>query len=187
MTRQDFVDWFAGVFRIGSLKATASDGQSSTTATVDAGEGGQFAEQETYGLSSVLERPQDGAECVFVDIGDERVVIATKDRRWQIPLAKGEVVVRAMGAASPAYVKLKPDGTAEIHALRIDLGGESLSVLAARADYTDSRIAALVAAMNSHTHPVPGVTAGPASVVASANPTAATAQSSVACTKVRIQ
>jgi hypothetical protein len=64
----------------------------------------------------------DHCEAIFWDLGDERVVIATKDRRWQIEVAEGEVVLRAMGAVAPAYVHLKPDGTATIKATAVNMG-----------------------------------------------------------------
>lgn len=64
----------------------------------------------------------DHCEAIFWDLGDERVVIATKDRRWQVEVAEGEVVLRAMGAAAPAYIHLKPDGTATIKATAVNMG-----------------------------------------------------------------
>ena len=64
---------------------------------------------ELWGLASVLERPLADAEVLFMRNGDELIGIATKDRRWQIDLSEGDVVIRAFGNGTP-YIHLKADG-----------------------------------------------------------------------------
>jgi hypothetical protein len=109
---------------------------------------------ELWGHAPLLYKPVDGAEQLYVELGDERVVFATKDRRWQIETGDGEVVLRAMGSGSPAYLKLKPDGTAELHATSIKLGGAADK----RISLDELTRAAIADAILNHTHT--GVTPG---------------------------
>jgi hypothetical protein len=134
---------------------------------------------ELWGHAPLLYRPVAGAEQLYVELGDERVVFATKDRRWQIDVADGEVVVRAMGADSPAYVQLKPDGACVISATSINLGGDA-TAYAALASLVDARLSAVVSWLNAHVH----TSAAPSSPTTT--PTVPLgAQASVAATKVK--
>jgi hypothetical protein len=79
----------------------------------------ESTDAELWGLAPVLYRPadatNDGApEVIFVRRGDERVVVATKDRRWQdeVELAPGEVCIRWCGNLSDS-VSIRP----RVHAL----------------------------------------------------------------------
>lgn len=109
---------------------------------------------ELWGHAPLLYKPLAGSEALYVELGDERVVLATKDRRWQIAVSDGEVVVRAMGKGSPAYVKLTPGGEAEVHASAINLGGAATGFVA-----LDGLVrSAITAAIAGHTHG--GVTTG---------------------------
>lgn len=92
--------------------------------------GYEDANAEFWGLASVLYRPQDGAETIFWRMGDERVVIATKDRRWQSEhtLEKGEAVLRYCGDVGGAgqpdarpYVHLKSNGEVVANGVKIKL------------------------------------------------------------------
>ena len=103
---------------------------------------------ELWAHAPLLYKPIAGAEQLYVELGDERVVFATKDRRWQIATGDGEVVLRAVGADSPAYVKLKPDGSAEIHATNINLGGSATDDVALNTLVKN----AVDEAIASHTH-----------------------------------
>lgn len=82
---------------------------------------------EWWGSPTVAFFPEAGAEAMFVDLGGERVVIAVKSRQYQVDLESGECIVRASGPATPAYVKLKPDGTAELHVTAFDVGTSPVS------------------------------------------------------------
>jgi len=89
--------------------------------------GYEEANAELWGLASVLYRPQDGAEVVMHRRGDERVVLATKDRRWQSEhtLEKGDVVLRwcgdtgGSGPAQRPYVHLKANGDVLINGVKV--------------------------------------------------------------------
>jgi len=145
------------------------------------------AEAETFGEAAVLYRPaapdSTGAlEALCFRRGDEVVVVATKERRWQVTLEEGEVVVRGFGA-NAARVHLKADGTAIVEATMVKLGGAAAADFAALASVVDSDLAAIRTAYNLHTHGGvtvgAGVTAVPLVPLAAASPTA--------CSKVKIQ
>lgn len=133
-------------------------------------------------------------EALFYQLGDERVVIATKDRRWQISVGEGEVVLRAIGPGAPAYVHLKPDGSASIHATSINLGGTATHFVAL-SNLVLAELNKLWAAIETHTHPVAGATAGPTVAKATAaaaaglwsGAVAVNSASSVAATKTKAE
>lgn len=123
MNRRGLMRGLAEVFGFGVVKSASSGASKSAQLTVEAAEDeSPSPDCEAWGDAALLSRPVDGAECVYMQAGDERVVIATKDRRWQIELQAGEVVLRAMGAGSPAYVRLKPDGECDIVSNKIRMG-----------------------------------------------------------------
>jgi hypothetical protein len=84
--------------------------------------------QEWWGQSpGLICRPSADAEACGMDLGSERIVLGVKERRWQVSVEEGECVVRAIGPSPAAYIKLKLDGTAEVHATSIHLGGADLT------------------------------------------------------------
>lgn len=133
---------------------------------------------ELWAHAPLLYKPLADTEQLYVELGDERVVFATKDRRWQIATGDGEVVLRAIGEGSPAFVKLKPDGTAEVHAKAINLGG-SATHFVALSNLVESAISA---AIKSHTHG--GVTSGSVSTTGG---TLVGTVTSTAATKVKAE
>jgi hypothetical protein len=84
---------------------------------------------EAWGHAPLLYRPLATTESMFIQLGDERVSIATKERCWQIDVADGEVVLRGLGA-NAAYVRLYPDGRAEVNATSVNLGGGATQFVA---------------------------------------------------------
>ncbi|MEQ8721045.1 MAG: hypothetical protein RID81_07195 [Sandaracinaceae bacterium] len=127
---------------------------------------------EIWGHAAILWRPaapsSDGeCEAVVWRRGDELVAVATKERRWQVDLEAGEVVIRAFGAGA-ASLRLKPDGSAILEATDIRLGSEAVTNFLARADHVDANLDTILNAFNMHTHSTPSgasgaplVTAGP--------------------------
>lgn len=134
MNRDSVMSWLREVFGFGKILSAKS---STTTKTVgvkvEGDEGESSAEdEELWAHAPLLYKPvapdsTGHCEALFYRLGDEKVVIATKDRRFQIEVADGEVVVTAMGANSPAYIKLKPDGTAVIKSSAVRIGVEGAS------------------------------------------------------------
>lgn len=79
---------------------------------------------EWWGDPGVSFKPEPGAEAMYIDLNGERVVLGVKSRQFQVAVEDGECVVRAFGPGTPAYVKLKPDGSVEVHG-RAFLGGDA--------------------------------------------------------------
>ena len=108
-----------------------ADAAKSVVATIEGdvdedGSAEKVEECELWGSAALLVRPADPdssgrTEVVYLRRGDELVGILTKDRRWQVDLEKGEVVVRGLGA-SAARIRLKPDGTAVLDAAAVKVG-----------------------------------------------------------------
>jgi hypothetical protein len=149
--RQQMSEFIQGVFGFGKITKSTSSGDYDCD-----GEIGEATTPgcERWGDAAVLSRPPAGAEQAYIQLGDERIVFATRDRRYTITVAEGEVVVRAMGAGSPAYVRLKPNGDASIIGANIHLGAESVSTFVALASYVDARLSTIQSTFDTHTHAV---------------------------------
>jgi hypothetical protein len=81
----------------------------------------EVPDSELYGHAPLMYRPPDPddagrCEGILWRWGDERIVIATKDRRWQVEPAAGEVILAALGkdGTEQARVSLAADGTITI-------------------------------------------------------------------------
>lgn len=99
----------------------------------------------------------DAMEVAMLRQGDEIVVIASKDRRWQVSLAEGEVRVRAFGD-NAASVLLKPDGTAVVNSSALFIGGDGASQAMVLGN-------ALNTWLSQHTHNTGTGPSGPPNVV----------------------
>ena len=119
---------------------------------------------EVYGEAALLHRPADpdasGAPEVIVwRHGDERIVIATKDRRWQVELEKGDVCLRAFGNGAPRLF-LRADGTAVLEANEIKLGDAAATEAIALGTAVKGHLDAIKTYVDAHTH-VAGTLAAP--------------------------
>lgn len=155
MTRGRIAQTIADLIGFAAVRASRLGASKSTEVQAEVSEDDASDKwSELWGHAPLLYQPVAGAEQLYVELGDERVVFATKDRRWQIETADGEVVLRAMGASAAAFIKLKPDGTAEVHATSINLGGG-----ASQSVSLDELVrTAIETAIQGHTHT--GVTTG---------------------------
>jgi hypothetical protein len=132
MTRQEVIEIIREVLAFGKVQSSEVSDTTNTVGVsiVGANEDESTAPDEELLVHGPLQyRPQDAdatghMEGFFYRLGDDKVVIATKDRRFQISLEKGEAVITAMGASSPAYIKLKPDGTCVIVSTGVRKGAE---------------------------------------------------------------
>lgn len=132
--RSNVVDIVRSLFRFGRIASSATGASKSVVCKVDGAEGeGSADDNELWSHAPLLYKPAPPdladavtgtahCESLFFQLGDEKVILATKDRRWQIEVANGEVVLRAMGEGAPAYVHLKPDGTAIIKSSAVRIG-----------------------------------------------------------------
>jgi hypothetical protein len=134
VTRQDVIDIMQEVLKLGTVSASRLDSKHSLEVTVEGADGEASADDnDVFGAAPLLYRPQNGAECVYMQLGDEKIVIGTRDKRWQIECDQGEVVLRAMGSAAPAYLKLSPDGTAVLKGVTLTLDPTTRTNLAGTA------------------------------------------------------
>ena len=184
--RQQMSEFVQTIFGFGKITKSASSDDYDIS--------GETGEKDTpacerWGDAAVLSRPPAGAEQAYIQLGDERIVFATRDRRYTITVAEGEVVVRAMGAGSPAYVRLKPNGDAVIVGANIHLGAESVSTFVALANLVNARLSAIQTAFDTHLHPVVGAApAAPPTPPTVGVPTALIGTlASVAASKTRAQ
>lgn len=118
--------------------------------------GETMPEAEVYGEAALLFRPADpdadGApETIVWRHGDERVVIATKDRRWQVELKKGDVCLRALGKNKPRLF-LYADGTAVLEADEIKLGNDGATQAIGLGTAIKGHFDALKATFDAHIH-----------------------------------
>lgn len=105
---------------------------------------------EWWGEPGISFKPEAGAEAMYIDLNGERVVIGVKSRKYQIAVEDGECVVRAFGPDSPAYVKLKPDGSIEVHGHAF-LGGDATTATFG-VPLAELIATAVNAALVGHTH-----------------------------------
>lgn len=168
-----FMEILGGVLSFGRIKSTSIASSSKTIAAkVEANEGEDTTpDDELFGVAAVLQRPKapdSSGECeaFFARLGDEKVIIATRDKRWQVSLEDGEVVLRAFGPGA-AYVKLAPDGTATIVGGTVKLGSDGASDPVALSSDVDAKFAALASGLSSAVIAVGG--GGAATVVVAAD------------------
>ena len=171
MTRARTLKVFTDIVGFAKIVSAKLGKSQSAEVTVQANEddlGGTQQLVETWGDAPLLYQPLSGTEALTVELGDERIVVATKERRWQIAVEAGEVAVRALGQDAP-YMLLKPDGTCTIHAKAVNLGDEGGQLVA-----LDSLVrSAISAAIAGHTHVVPNGTSDGGKLTGSVPSTAA--------------
>jgi phage gp45-like len=180
------------ILRFGKISSSSLDGNQSVQCAVEGDEDEHSTDDnEVWGDAALLCKPTNGTECIYLQLGDEKVVLATKNRAFQISVSDGEVIVRALGAANAANVKLKKDGTAEINCTivkvnattEVNLGGTATQ-FAAMANLVTTQLNTLKTAISSGAiTPSDGGAAFKASLV-----TALSAWPGViAATKVKVQ
>lgn len=148
MKREHVAEVAEGVLDFFTVDGTAVASDNSVTATLkgdvdaDADEAEQQSGCELWGSGALLERPaaataEGGPEVIAIRRGDELVGIATRDRRWQVTLEAGEVVVRAYGSGA-AVLRLKPNGDAVLGD-QVYLGGPTASDFVALASLVNAK------------------------------------------------
>jgi len=111
---------------------------------------------EAWGEAALLFRPAaadatGATEVIVWRHGDERIVIATKDRRWQVELNEGDVCLRAFGENKPRLF-LRADGTAVLEADEIKLGAEGATNSIALGDAIKTHFDNLKSTFDAHIH-----------------------------------
>lgn len=174
-----------GLIGHGNLTASTSGSASASVQTTIVGDGPpdldltrdhaddpeveQLTSCDVFGEAGLLWRPADptaggACEALFVRSGDTRDVIATKDRRWQVSLEKGEVMLRWMGdltdtVSTRPVVYLKNDGSVRVEGMKVvidasdvRLGGDAASAYVALANLVKDRLDTIQSLFNAHTH-----------------------------------
>ena len=112
-----------------------------------------------WGHAAVLMRPKAPTtspngrlEVAFIRHGDELVPIASRDLRWQIDLAEGDVIIRNLDGTNPVRLHLLADGTAVLEANTVKIGDagatEGIGLGTAIKNHLDS----IKTWLDSHTH-----------------------------------
>lgn len=162
MRRADVMQAIASIVSFGKTVASSLGKSNSPELTVQVtGDDAPLpSASEWWGNPSVNCMPLPGGENLSIDLGGERVVFGAKERRWQVRIEQGECVVRALGPPPAAFIKLKPDGSIELHGLAIKLGGDAAVSSVALAQLVAS---AVNLALVGHTHvsASPGAPTGP--------------------------
>lgn len=137
---------------------------------------------EVWGCAGVLFRPEDpssegSCEAIYVRRGDERVVICTKDRRWQIEIDKGELYLRNTVAETDfthrASIYIKRNGEVVIDAVKVYVGDASAGHTIAWGDVIKSHldgIKTFLDLVTTHTHVVSGASAAASVALAGGSP-----------------
>lgn len=125
-----------------------------------------------WGHAAILMRPKapttspDGrCEVFFVRHGDELVPVASRDLRWQVDLAEGDVVIRNLDGTNPVRLHLLADGTAVLEANTVKIGDAGATeaiglgtAIKGHLDALKTYIDAVATAFGAHKHT--GVTPG---------------------------
>lgn len=104
-------------------------------------------ECEWYGNPGVQCMPPAGADAQYVDLEGERVVQGVRETRWLVAMEEGDTVLRALGADTRAFVKLKKDGTVEVNGLSVLLGDNTATAYVALASLVTAQFNFLKAAL----------------------------------------
>lgn len=128
----------------------------------EADDGDDVAEEldaESWGEANVLSRPLDpngDGECevLFVRNGDKLEIVGFRDRRYQVTLEKGEVLVRNLhaDASKRAFIKLTKDGECFIDAVKVYVGTAGATEKIALGTALKNFLTDLKTWMDSHIH-----------------------------------
>ncbi len=165
MIRDAISDAVEALLEFGKILASKMGASQSTLVTARVAEDADGHEEiedcEVWGEPAILWRPaapdsSGSCEALTWRRGDELVIVAGKERRWQISLEEGEVVLRAFGPGA-ATVRLTASGGAVIDATEIKLGSTAAQHIAL-GDALQTYLASLKTWLDTHTHG--GVLAG---------------------------
>lgn len=137
----------------GHVITTALSVRKNVLMCVEGAPGERADGQPLFSHAAVLVRPapptDDGSfEVVYARVGEEMVVLANRDTRWQVDLEEGEVVVRSLGETA-ARIYLKPDGKVIVEASEIQLGSADASEAVAIASKVNERLDAIARALDA--------------------------------------
>lgn len=170
MRRNAAHDAFASLVDFGRVIASELSGSAKNLLATLQGAEGEGAErvenQQVWGHAAILWRPVANTEVLFLRNGDELLTVASRETRWQVDLAEGDVVIRNLNGSTPVRLTLKSDGNCVLEADLIKLGDsgatEAIGLGTAIKGHLDSlktHLDTLQTVLGTHTHA--GVTVGP--------------------------
>lgn len=179
----------ASVFDFGHVAATSlASATRQVLATLeghaddDEGTNAESRVSTLWGHAAILMRPKapttspDGrCEVFFVRHGDELVPVASRDLRWQVDLAEGDVVIRNLDGTNPVRLHLLADGTAVLEANTVKIGDAGATEAIGLGTAIKGHLDALKTWADAHTHgylgdsAVPALTTPPTTIVAPPN------------------
>lgn len=119
----------------------------------------ELGDCDSWGDPNILSRPldpnDDGAlEALFIRRGDTRELIGFRDRRYQVSLEQGEIIVRNLHADANkrAFIKLTKDGEVFIDAVKVYVGTSSATEKIALGTALKNFLTDLKTWMDAHTH-----------------------------------
>jgi len=106
----------------------------------------RHTDRAAWGLSPILYRPAapqgtQGEEVIFLRRGDDAIVLASRDLRWQVELSEGEAVIRGLGP-NAARIRCKADGS-----ILIEGGQTSAAIPLSRDDFVQTELAKIAATL----------------------------------------
>lgn len=123
--------------------------------------------QALWGNAAILFRPAVDTEVIFTRLGDEMIPIASRETRWAIEIAEGEVVLRNLvsDTASQAYIHIKANGEVIINSPKVYIGDGSATeklalgtAIKGHFDAIKTYLTALSTHATTHTHGETGAT-----------------------------
>lgn len=139
----------------------------------------EVVQQEVWGHAAILWRPLADTEVLFIRRGEELMPVASREVRWQVDIAEGDVVVRALGENKPRLI-LRADGTCLLEADEIKLGDSGATeaialgtVLKTYLNDLRTYVGAIATAYSTHNHPTAptGPVSPPSVAIVGSNPT----------------
>lgn len=184
--RELIMAMFEGFLSFGKVTATKqATSTKQVLASVRGNEGAGGNEERPYqalwGHAAILFRPPADTEVIFARLGDEMVPLASRETRWAIDVAEGEVVIRNLVSdeASRARIHFKANGEVVIDSPKVYIGDGSATeklalgtAIKGHFDAIRTYLSALTTHATTHTHPVVGAVANATVMpVSGTNPT----------------
>lgn len=187
ISRAEIRDVVQGLIVIGKLSRAQSSASAPAVARIKASDDDAGPDdQEFWGQAPLLYRAADETEGLAFQLGDERLILGTRDLAYQVALNVGEVVLRALGNANRATLTLKPDGNVLVGANAAQFAALANLVLA-ELQSVKTDLDAVKSTFDAHVH-TSSCTAGGATTLIPAVPIPTPhTPASVAASKVKVE
>lgn len=121
--------------------------------------------QVLWGHAAIMWRPPADTEVLFTRRAEEMVALASREVRWLVELAEGDVVIRNLNGDTPARIRLLANGEVLVESTKLACvnPGDAIALATramARADLVDARVTSLQQKIDTHVHSNGAMTAG---------------------------